>query len=215
MNRSGKPHKLEEKRTADECLSYRSGNLIVVAGPSGVGKGTVVERLLSTLPGVKCSVSVTTRGLRKGEQEGEDYFFRGRDEFIALAESGAFLEWAEFAGNFYGTPREWVREQLARGIDVILEIEVKGARQIKEKFENAVLVFLSPPSFDALKERLTGRATETPEKVAERLARAREELEQRPLFHYEVVNDNVDEAVADLVHILRAERCRIKTCCEA
>ncbi len=195
-----------------ECTNSNKGNLIVVAGPSGVGKGTVVERLLRTMPGVKCSVSVTTRGMRKGEKEGEDYFFRSRDEFVAMREAGAFLESAEFAGNLYGTPKNWVREQLEQDIDVVLEIEVQGAKQIKEKFPDAILVFLSPPTLQALKERLTGRATETPEKVQERLTRAKEELNERCLFHYEVVNDNLDEAVADLVHILSAERCRIRNC---
>lgn len=196
-----------------ECtINSNKGNLIVVAGPSGVGKGTVVDRLLKTVPGVKCSVSVTTRGMRKGEKEGEDYFFRTRDEFIALRDAGAFLESAEFAGNLYGTPKNWVCEQLDQDIDVVLEIEVQGAKQIKEKFPDAILVFLSPPTLQALKDRLTGRATETPEKVLERLTRAREELNERCLFHYEVVNDNLDEAVADLVHILSAERCRIRNC---
>ncbi len=204
--------KLTVDASVQECINTNKGHLMVVAGPSGVGKGTVVERLLKTVPGVKCSVSVTTRGMRKGEVEGEDYFFRTREEFTAMRDAGEFLESAEFAGNLYGTPKAWVCNQLDRDIDVVLEIEVQGAKQIKDKFPDAILVFLSPPTLEALKERLTGRATETPEKVEERLARAREELKERCLFHYEVVNDNLDEAVADLVHILSAERCRIRNC---
>lgn len=186
------------------------GNLVVITGPSGVGKGTVVERLLLGVPDLSLSVSVTTRARRPEEVEGVDYFFRSADEFHELAATGALLEWAEFAGAYYGTPAEWVNEQLKRGNDVILEIEVQGARQIQAKCPMAVLVFLSPPTFEALEERLTKRATETAEKIALRLKKAREEIQQKHLFHYEVINDNIDEAVSNLVHIIYAERCRIR-----
>jgi guanylate kinase len=175
-----------------------------------VGKGTVVERLLATVPKLKRSVSFTTREKRPMEVEGVDYFFRTPEEFKRLISENAFLEWAEFAGGLYATPHLWVTEQLKQGIDVILEIEVQGAKQVKTKVSEAVLVFLSPPSFEALEDRLRNRATETPEKLALRLAKAKQELTEKQLFHYEVVNDVVDEAVNNLVHIVYSERCRIK-----
>jgi len=187
-----------------------ASNLIVVTGPSGVGKGTVVSKLLQQVQNLTKSVSVTTRELRPSEVEGVDYFFRTADEFEAMIDSGLFMEWAEFAGNLYGTPSAWVVEQLASSRDVILEIEVQGAKQIKERFPQAVLIFLSPPSLAELKSRLKGRATETAVKLTLRLAKARQEMRERALFHYEVVNDNIDDAVNNLAHIVYAERCRIR-----
>lgn len=174
-----------------------------------MGKNTVVQKVLDTVPGIAHSVSVTTRDKRPGEQEGKDYFFRTREEFESLVAKNDFLEWAEFAGCLYGTPKAWVKEQTAQGLDVILEIEVQGAMQIAKQCPESVLVFLSPPSFEALKERLTGRATETPEKIAIRLEKAKRELTQRHLFNFEIINDNLDEAVNNLIHIIQAERCRI------
>lgn len=191
-------------------LTESSGNLIVVSGPSGVGKGTSVERLLACVPSLSRSVSVTTRAMRAEEAEGVDYFFRSLEQFHAMRAAGEFLEWAEFAGNYYGTPRLWVEKELKRQNDVILEIEVQGARQVKERCPQAVLVFLSPPSLQALEARLRGRATETADKIALRLDKARQELGQRSLFDYEVINDNLDVAVENLVHIIYAERCRIR-----
>lgn len=186
------------------------GNLIVVTGPSGVGKGTVVQKLLNFVPKLTKSVSVTTRSMRSGEEEGTDYFFRSAEQFYQMIESNNFMEWAEFAGNLYGTPKAWVEQQIHQGKDVILEIEVEGAKQILETFPESVLIFLSPPSFEELKKRLKGRGTETTLKVELRLAKARQEMRARGLFHYEVVNDNIDEAVNNLLHIVYAERCRIR-----
>ncbi len=189
------------------------GNLIVITGPSGVGKGTVVQRLLESVPKLTKSVSVTTRKMRETEAEGFDYFFRKRDEFAEMVQTNQFLEWAEFAGNKYGTPRAWVEHELRQGRDVILEIEVQGAKQIRAKFENAVLIFLSPPSLQALASRLKGRKTESPPMVQLRLAKARQELREKNapgLFRYEVVNDNIEDAVINLTHIVYAERCRIR-----
>jgi guanylate kinase len=188
----------------------KPGNVIVVTGPSGVGKGTVVDRLLGTVPNVRKSVSVTTRQRRGNEVDGVDYFFRSTQEFEKLVASDMFMEWAEFAGNLYGTPKAWVSEQISAGQDVILEIEVQGAKQIKKKFAQAVLIFLSPPSFQALEERLRNRGTETEQKIALRLAKAKQEMSEKHLFHYEVVNDNIDEAVQNLVSIVYAERCRLE-----
>jgi guanylate kinase len=198
----------EDKRTTGN--RRRTGNLIVVTGPSGVGKGTLVGRLMTQVPKLTKSVSVTTRSMRPSEVEGVDYFFRPAEEFGSMIENGLFMEWAEFAGNLYGTPREWVLEQLKQGNDVILEIEVRGAIQIKESFPLAVLIFISPPSIEELKQRLRNRATETPAEFHLRLAKARWEMRERNVFYYEVVNDNIDDAVNNLAHIVYAERCRIR-----
>jgi guanylate kinase len=186
------------------------GNLFVFTGPSGVGKGTICRQLLAQVSGLMKSVSVTTRAQRPGEQDGVSYFFRTKEEFAQMRDAHKLMEWAEFAGSYYGTPKDWVLKQLSAGLDVVLEIEVQGAKQIKERFPLAVLVFISPPTFDALRERLVGRATESPEKIALRLSKAQQELRERDLFHYEVVNDNVDEAVMNLAHIVYAERCKIR-----
>lgn len=196
------------------------GNLIVITGPSGVGKGTVVQRLLDEVSQLSKSVSATTRARRPGEHDGVDYFFVTDEKFAEMLENREFMEWAEYSGNFYGTPRKWVEEQLRvkrsddgidqAGTDVILEIEVDGAKQICDRFPQAVLIFLSPPSFDELKSRLKGRGTESPAKIQLRLHKARQEMRERGLFHYEVVNDNIDEAVKNLTHIVYAERCRIR-----
>lgn len=187
----------------------KAGNLLVLSGPSGVGKDTILEKALSTVPGIKRSVSATTRAMRPGEQEGVDYFFCLKGEFQQLVDNGRLLEWAEFAGSRYGTPRQWVEEQLCNGHDVMLEIEVQGARQVADRFPGATLIFVMPPSLEALEERLKGRGTESNEKIGERLERARQEMAQRPWFHYEIVNDEIDRAVDNLVHIIYAQRCRI------
>lgn len=166
--------------------------------------------MIAVVPGLSLSVSVTTRQRRSEEVEGLDYFFRSEKEFEEMVERGQLLEWAEFAGAVYGTPKAWVSEQLERGNDVILEIEVQGAKQVQKQCPEAVLIFLSPPTFQALEERLTRRATETKEKISLRLEKARAELKEKHRFHYEVVNDNIEEAVNNLMHIIYAERCRIR-----
>jgi guanylate kinase len=195
--------------TAPKDRGPRHGNLIVITGPSGVGKGTLVEKLTAQIDHLKRSVSVTTREMRPGEVEDEQYFFRSREEFMTMVGEAAFMEWAEFAGNLYGTPRDWVNEALSEGIDVILEIEVLGAKQILKQNSGAVLVFISPPSFEELADRLRNRATESDEKIKLRLDKAVEELQEKNVFQYEVVNDKLEEAVKNLEHIVYAERCRI------
>jgi guanylate kinase len=187
----------------------RTGTLLVVTGPSGVGKGTVVGKTLEHVDQLAKSVSVTTRKRREGEGEGVHYFYRTEEEFFEMKNRGEFLEYAEFAGHYYGTPARWVADKLDSGIDVILEIEVQGAMQIREKREDAVLIFLSPPSFEALAERLRTRATETEEKIRERLKKAESEIKQRHLFDYEVINDNLPDAIRNLESIVYAERLRI------
>jgi len=186
-----------------------TGSLLVVTGPSGVGKGTIVDNVLNHTDNVAKSVSVTTRTKRVSEVEGVHYFFRTEAEFFEMQKRGEFLEHAEFAGNHYGTPSTWVSEQLQSGVDVILEIEVQGAMQVREKRRDAVLIFISPPSFETLASRLRSRGTETEEKIAERLKKAKGEMEQRHLFNYEVINDNLLEAVRNLESIVYAERLRI------
>jgi guanylate kinase len=187
------------------------GDLIVITGPSGVGKGTLVERVIERVDNLKQSVSVTTRPIRPGEKEGVSYFFRTREQFEAMIANGEFMEWAEFAGYLYGTPRDWVDKELDDGQDVILEIEVVGAKQVHKLYPAAVLIFISPPTFEELEDRLRLRGTETEEKIQQRLAKAREELLERNIFQYEVVNDVVDSAVTKLVHIVYAERYRLNT----
>lgn len=190
-------------------MALPSGKIVVITGPSGVGKGTLVQRLVADVPGVKKSVSVTTRTKRAAEEDGVDYFFVDKARFDELIKQDAFLEWAEFAGACYGTPLDWVTEQLKAGIDVLLEIEVQGAMQVRERCPSALLIFLSPPSIEELEARLRGRATETPEKIALRLAKASEEMKQKHLFHYEVVNDNLEEAAKNLIRIVYDERSKI------
>ncbi|HEY9711971.1 MAG TPA: guanylate kinase, partial [Chroococcales cyanobacterium] len=189
-------------RTGEMPSRQPLGTLIVVTGPSGVGKGTVVQKVIDKVPDLRKSVSVTTRSRRSGETEGADYFFRSAEEFDQMIENSLFMEYAEFAGNLYGTPKEWVLDQLETSTDVILEIEVQGAKQIKKSFPEAVMIFLSPPSFDALKSRLKGRATESPAEMILRLTKARTEMRERTEFHYEVVNDDIDDAVNNLTHIV-------------
>lgn len=186
-----------------------TGTLLVVTGPSGVGKGTVIGKTLEEIDKLAKSVSVTTRARRNGEVEGVHYFYRSEKEFFEMRDRGDFLEHAEFAGNYYGTPSLWVDDMLKHGIDVILEIEVQGAMQVREKRKDAILIFLSPPSFEALAERLRTRGTESEEKIRERLKKAEGEIKQRHLFKYEVINDNLAEATRNLQSIVYAERLRI------
>ena len=160
----------------ESLIRQQQGNLFVVSGPSGVGKGTVIGLMLKKVSGIKKSVSATTRKPRLGEQNGIDYFFKSKEEFRQMIDQRDFMEWAEFAGNFYGTPINWVKEELAQGIDVILEIDIQGAKQIHNQYSAATLIFLSPPSLDILKERLNTRGTESPEKIAWRLKKAEEEM---------------------------------------
>ncbi len=183
------------------------GLLIVVSGPSGAGKGTVMNKLIAG-GDYALSVSATTRSPREGEQDGINYFFKTREEFEKMIADNEFLEYARFCGNYYGTPLSYVNQKLDEGKNVILEIEVKGAFQVKEKCPEAVLIFLAPPSMKELEERLVGRGTESPEVIAERLARAMEELDLIDDYDYVVINDDVDEAVADIRSIVKAEQRR-------
>lgn len=190
-------------------MKKQRGLLIVLSGPSGVGKGTVRKELFSQPDtNYEYSISMTTRNPREGEEDGVDYFFRTRDEFEALIEQGGLLEHAEFVGNYYGTPLAYVHETLEAGRDVFLEIEVQGAAQIREKAPDALFIFLAPPSISELEQRLVGRGTETEDVIARRIATAREEVEMMSLYDYVVENDQVQNACDKINAIIVAEHCR-------
>lgn len=184
------------------------GILVVVSGFSGVGKGTVMRALLDKYNNYSLSVSVTTRAPRPGEIDGKDYFFRTKDEFEKLVEEDALIEYAQYVENYYGTPRAYVEEQLEQGKDVILEIELQGARKVKEKFPEALFIFVTPPSMEELKKRLIGRGTESPEVIASRMRRACEESEGMEEYDYLLVNDKLEECVGQLHQIIRGEHFR-------
>ncbi len=185
------------------------GLLIVLSGPSGVGKGTVCRALREEEDNnLQYSVSATTRKPREGEVEGVHYFFKSRKEFERMIEQKELLEHAEFVGNYYGTPVEWVRETLESGQDVILEIEVQGAFQVKELLPEAVFLFLAPPSLQELRNRLIGRGTESEEVIKQRLLVAREEIELMDAYDYVVTNDEVDKAIDRIKAIVTAEHCK-------
>lgn len=184
------------------------GILVVVSGFSGAGKGTVMKRLLEKYDNYSLSVSATTRAPRPGEEDGREYFFRKKEEFEKLIEEGALIEYAQYVGNYYGTPRSYVEEQLSKGKNVILEIEIQGAMKVKEKIPQALLVFVTPPSVEELKRRLVGRGTETEEVIAGRLARAGEEAEGMSDYDYLLVNDDLEECVDTLHQIITSEHFR-------
>lgn len=179
--------------------------LSVLSGPSGVGKGTVVAKVRDLYPHIWVSVSCTTRAPRPGETDGIQYRFVSREQFAQLAESGQLLEHAEYAGNLYGTPREPVEEHLARGEAALLEIELQGARQVRQAMPGAFLVFLAPPSWPELERRLSGRGTEDAAQLAARLAQAKVELAAEHEFDAVVINDDVERAAAELVRLVEAQ----------
>jgi guanylate kinase len=184
----------------------RKGFPLVVAAPSGAGKTTVCRALVARDPGLVFSVSHTTRPRRAGEHDGSDYHFVSRAEFERLVGEGAFLEHAEYSGQIYGTSWAAIRAPLARGLDVLLEIEVEGARQVRERLPDARLLFLLPPSLAELERRLRARGTDPPAEVQRRLEIARREMRELDRFDYAVVNDDLERAVGVLEEVLRAER---------
>ncbi len=179
------------------------GLLIVISGFSGAGKGTLVKALLQKYDDYALSVSMTTRAPRPGERDGIEYFFSDREKFEETIRQDGLIEYAEYCGNYYGTPRAYVEEQLAAGKNVILEIEIQGALKIKEKFPESLLIFLTPPCAQELKRRLEGRGTETPEVIAKRLARAVEESEGVEAYDYIVINDRLEECVEEVHRLVK------------
>ena len=177
----------------------KQGTLVVVSGFAGTGKGTVMKELLRRYDSYALSISATTRNPRPGEVDGREYFFKTIEEFEQMIEKNEFVEYACYVGNYYGTPKKYVQEQLAAGKDVILEIEIQGALNIKSQFPDALLLFIAPPSADVLKARLVGRGTESEDVIEQRLARAVEESKGIENYDYLVVNDDLDECV-ETVH---------------
>ena len=185
------------------------GKLLVISGPSGAGKGTVCKRLLEDLDNLRFSVSMTTRSPRKGEVEGKNYYFVSREEFEKGIKSDSFLEYARVFDNYYGTPKEMVMQALNDGIDVVLEIDTQGALQVKERFEEAILIFILPPSMKELRNRIVNRATEDEDKIAKRLGEAIGEIRSSTEYDYIVLNDDLEIALNHVKSIITAEHLKL------
>lgn len=188
----------------------RRGELIVLSGPSGVGKSTVIAELLSCRRDIHFSVSFTTRQPRVGEEDGVNYNFVSREEFERMIRDGELLEYAEYVGNYYGTSLKVIEDYLQKGVDVLLDIEVQGAAKVREKCPEAVLIFIIPPSLEELSRRLRNRNTDSVDVIAQRLEKSRAECRESVKYDYLVVNDNVMSAAQEILAILEAERCRVK-----
>ena len=180
------------------------GKLIVLIGPSGVGKGTLVRSLLARHPDIILSISVTTRAPRVGEIDGKDYYFVSLDQFQEMVENGALLEWAKFANNCYGTPKQAVEEQINLGKSVLLEIELEGARQIRQSFPQALTIFILPPSWEELERRLRSRAQDSESAINLRLERAKTEIAAAGEFDYQVINDDLETTITQLENLIFA-----------
>jgi len=192
-------------------ITRKTGKLFILSGPSGSGKSTILKGVLAALPEAYFSVSATTRGPRPGEVAGRDYLYISEEEFIELQNAEGFLESANYVGNWYGTPLPPIRERLDAGIDVFLDIEIQGAAQVKENMPEAVKIFLFPPSIAILEERLRARGTDTEEKILRRLERAIEEYARATFYDYLVINDTIEEAIAEVLAIVKAEHCKLES----
>lgn len=188
------------------------GCLIVISGPSGTGKGTVCSALLGKHPEIAYSISATTRKPRTGEQDGVNYYFKEKSIFEQMIKDGELLEWAEVYGNYYGTPLAPIREKLAQGRDILLEIDTQGALNVMEKFPEGVFIFILPPSLAELERRIRGRGTDAEEVIVRRLDAAADEISLAEKYQYVVVNESVEETVVAVASILKAEHCRSKRC---
>ena len=188
-------------------IRKRRGLPLVICAPSGAGKSTLISLLRGEFP-LQFSVSCTTRAPRAGEEDGRDYHFITKTEFVSRRDAGFFAEWAEVHGNFYGTPKQYVDEAMDAGRDVILDIEVQGALQVHSKRPDTVRIFIAPPSWDELERRLRSRGTDTQEKIAQRLLRAKVEFQTANTYDYFVINDTVEQAVRELEAIMLAEHCK-------
>ena len=188
----------------------KTGNLIVISGPSGAGKDTVVKKLLETNSNIELSVSMTTREPRKGEKEGVDYYYVSNEEFQKQIDNGNLLEYANvFGSNYYGTPKDKVLNNIKKGKDVILVIDIQGAIQVKEAMPESIFIFIMPPSMKELKKRLIERDTESSEKILERFKTAYKEINEATKYNYVVINDQVEKAAKKIECILEAEKCRV------
>lgn len=179
--------------------------LFVLSGSSGVGKGTVLKGFLDKNPNFMLSISCTTRSPRQGEVDGVNYFFLSKEDFKNCIENNKFLEWAEFAGNFYGTKKKYINQCLQEGKDIILEIDTQGALQVKKQMPEAVLIFICPPSYETLESRLRGRHTEDEATIQKRLEQVKVELERAEKFDYKIVNDNLEDAINELSRVISGE----------
>lgn len=204
---SSKVTELQAPTTTIQQTATR-GTLFVVSSPSGGGKGTLIRRVLEVVENLSYSVSYTTRGPRPTEVNGREYFFVDRAEFDEMVAGGEFLEWACVHGNYYGTSKRQIAERTAAGIDIVLEVDVQGAASVRQLLMDSVSVFILPPSYELLKERLCARGTDTPESLALRMRNAPEELRQYSSFDYVIINDEIERAVAQLASIIYAERAR-------
>lgn len=191
-------------------MQNKRGLLIVVSGPSGAGKGTVLAHTIANYPTLRYSVSVTTRKPRAGEKEGVNYYFKTLEEFEELLFKGEFLEYQKVYDNYYGTPLSKVRQQLDEGYDVVLEIDVKGALEVKNKYPDAVMIFISPAKRETIEERLRGRSTESEEQLKIRTKSAIEEIKQAVFYDYIVVNEDAFKGAQDIIAIIEAEKCKVK-----
>lgn len=187
----------------------RKGILSIVSGFSGAGKGTVMKALLSKYDNYALSISATSRAPRVGEQEGREYFYKTVEQFEEMIKNNELIEYAQYVGNYYGTPKAYVEQMLNEGKDVILEIELQGALQVKEKLPDTVLIFITPPSADELKNRLIGRGTEDMATIEARLRRAAEEAEYMPQYDYILINDKLDECVDELHQLIQSEKSKV------
>ena len=185
------------------------GNLVVISGPSGAGKGTVIKKLKEINKNIWLSISMTSRTIRSNDVPNETYFFVSREEFEDRIENGVFLEHAEYNGNYYGTPKDKIVEKLNEGVDVILEIEIQGALKVKELIPDAIFIFILPPSMSELKKRLVNRGTDSKDKILDRFTTAYKEINEVTKYNYVVVNDEVENAVNKVNAVLLSERCRV------